>query len=261
MIWLICERRDMNCRFDFIYKALREAGTSVGFHKHDGYELVYYLNGSGMTTIGDQTYSFGPNQFTIIKPHCVHDEHSDKDTQVIFTCFHTGDDNPPLKNGLYHDSSSFPILHYLQQMRAELMSRQKKYETKLDLILSLLLIDFDRLDSTNPKSRGDLSYAISFLQENYHQPVDMAMLADLSGYSYHRFRHLFKQKTGFAPNDYLIKQRLKQARALLADTRLSIAAIAQECFFYNESQLSMMFKRQYGLAPSLYRKQNNTDTF
>ena len=49
--------------------------------------------------------------------------------------------------------------------------------------------------------------------------------------------------------------KLEQAATLLATTRLSIAAIAQSCGFFDSSHFIDKFKRKHQLTPKDYRKQ------
>jgi AraC family transcriptional regulator len=78
----------------------------------------------------------------------------------------------------------------------------------------------------------------------------MAQEAQMSPYY---FSHLFKQSTGLSPHQYLISCRIQQAKQMLTTTALSIAEIAAQAGFVDQSHLARHFKRQFGVPPSQFR--------
>ena len=71
--------------------------------------------------------------------------------------------------------------------------------------------------------------------------------------SQHHFCRLFKQSTGIAPYQYVIGQRVERAKQLLLQNQLSIAEVAQEVGFSEQSQLTRHLKRATGLTPKQLR--------
>lgn len=80
--------------------------------------------------------------------------------------------------------------------------------------------------------------------------ADMARAACLS--PFHLLR-VFTKATGQSPHDYLTQLRVDRARILLP-SKLPLARIAAECGFADQSHLTRLFRRQYGLTPGKYRK-------
>ncbi|MEM7791726.1 MAG: helix-turn-helix domain-containing protein, partial [Verrucomicrobiota bacterium] len=50
--------------------------------------------------------------------------------------------------------------------------------------------------------------------------------------------------------------RVRKACRLLESTQATVAAVAQQCGFYDHSHFSHAFRRQTGLSPSRYRKEH-----
>ncbi len=70
-------------------------------------------------------------------------------------------------------------------------------------------------------------------------------------------RHLmraFRQYHGCSVGEYLRRARIRRARRLLAETSLSLAAVASDAGFYDQSHFAKLFRRATGLTPSDYRR-------
>lgn len=243
----------MDQKLEFVYSIHRKQSDYIGFHKHECYELVYYINGNGCTKVAGVDYKYSPSTFTIINPNNQHDENHVVGTDVIFIGFKS-DLSSILKNGLYSDDHQHSVFNYLKQIKREIFEQKRSFSLKADLILGELLIELDRMFEQSGKKNKEFSYIQGFIEEHCNQQIDLNTLAQLSGYSYHHFRHLFKQKTGFSPINYIINKRLLNASYLLKTTNLNVLEISHECGFSNESQFAAMFKKYSGQTPSMYRK-------
>lgn len=80
---------------------------------------------------------------------------------------------------------------------------------------------------------------------------EMAQLANLS--SFHFVRE-FKKSVGVTPHKYVIQQRIELAKRLLKRKDLSIADVALDCGFSNQSHLGREFKKHTGTTPKKYRE-------
>lgn len=80
---------------------------------------------------------------------------------------------------------------------------------------------------------------------------DMAARAGVSRRTLHR---RFRQYTGVAPLEWLMRQRVYRAMRLLETTNDSVTAITGRAGFDAEETLRYHFKRQTGLAPTAYRE-------
>jgi len=73
------------------------------------------------------------------------------------------------------------------------------------------------------------------------------------GVSYSWFRRSFQTQTGFTPQRFRGLQRLDRACRLLTDSRMSVGEIARELGFSSQAYFARMFRKETGLAPSLWR--------
>jgi AraC family transcriptional regulator len=74
-------------------------------------------------------------------------------------------------------------------------------------------------------------------------------VADLSA---HRFAHNFKQATGLAPHQYVIRERMARARRMLR-SGATVAEVAYALGFGSPSRFALAFRRSTGVTPSAYR--------
>lgn len=93
-----------------------------------------------------------------------------------------------------------------------------------------------------------------FIQANLRQDLTLEILAQQSGFSAHHFTHLFHQIVGETPHQFVLRQRIERARYLMRDGDLPLAHIAETCGFADQSHLTRVFKRYYGLTPKAYRQ-------
>ena len=99
-----------------------------------------------------------------------------------------------------------------------------------------------------------LKLALAYIQEHYSEPITIAQLAQLCGFSQVHFMNIFKAAIGSTCIEYLVKYRLAHAAMDLQETDHSIMQIALDNGFQNTSYFNRAFKGQYGMTPSAYRK-------
>ena len=84
----------------------------------------------------------------------------------------------------------------------------------------------------------------------------MTALANLSRAQLMR---LFKQQTGISPHAFVNLIRLRQAAVLLRQTADSVLSVALNVGFQSETHFGKAFKKQYGISPGQYRKNEVAD--
>lgn len=98
-----------------------------------------------------------------------------------------------------------------------------------------------------------ISQAVSWIHQAINGKISLPAIAARCGLSYAHFFRRFQAYTGRSPSEYVAFCRLQKAKALLADPSLSIKQIAFACGFENEFYFSNFFKKQTGIAPTLFR--------
>jgi AraC-like DNA-binding protein len=92
------------------------------------------------------------------------------------------------------------------------------------------------------------------LRENLAHAHRLDELAVAAGLSVPHFCALFRRQTGYAPIDFLIRQRIQRACKLLDTTDASIASIAAEVGYEDAYYFTRCFRRIVGCPPRSYRR-------
>jgi len=129
-------------------------------------------------------------------------------------------------------------------------------------ILTALVTDMDSLAGV---AHNDHEYlkripsVIHIIERDYWQRISVDTLANAIGLSKYHFTRVFKEYTGIPPYQFIIKQRVNQAKTLLEDTELSMYEISVMTGFYDRANFCKKFKAHTGLAPLDYRKLKNME--
>ena len=96
--------------------------------------------------------------------------------------------------------------------------------------------------------------AIDFISAHFREPVTVRQLAKMTHLSVSQFERNFKKLFKITPRKYLTQVRLDAAARLLVETTGTIAAIANETGFYDQSYFTKQFKAAKGVTPARYRR-------
>lgn len=108
---------------------------------------------------------------------------------------------------------------------------------------------------TNSLSQRQLKQVREYINEHLQQNLKLVELAAIAQISPYHFLRLFKQGQGITPHQYILQCRLEKARQLLRDRDLSLAAIAAQVGFCDQSHMTRCFQRRLGVTPKQLRQQ------
>lgn len=94
-----------------------------------------------------------------------------------------------------------------------------------------------------------LTLVIQYIREHLHQDLQLNQIAAIAQMSPYHFLRLFKKSTGVTPHQYILQCRIERATYLLQHSQLSIADIAVQTGFCDQSHLTRYFKRMAGITP------------
>jgi len=94
-----------------------------------------------------------------------------------------------------------------------------------------------------------------YLDQHTQEKVTLHRLAAMAGISVPHLSAEFKRCYADSPINYLIRQRLQQARYLLLNRGLSISEIAMKVGYEDIFHFSKLFKKHFGKSPQAVRNQ------
>jgi AraC family transcriptional regulator len=107
------------------------------------------------------------------------------------------------------------------------------------------------------KNRGlthtQLQRLLDYIHTHIDRDLSLTELASVINISPTYFASLFKKIMVISPHQYVIQQRVEQAKMMLKRTDLEIADIALQVGFSSQSHLTQQFKRFTGMTPKQVR--------
>jgi transcriptional regulator GlxA family with amidase domain len=101
---------------------------------------------------------------------------------------------------------------------------------------------------------GSLEPTRRWAVERLGQPLDVATMARHAGVSPRTFARRFRDETGTTPLQWLLDQRVLEARRLLESSDLPVETVAWQAGFGTSASLRDHFRRATATSPSAYRR-------
>ncbi len=96
--------------------------------------------------------------------------------------------------------------------------------------------------------------AMNAIHQRPEEPHGLEEMAAQAGVTPSHFCRIFKRASGVSPHQYVMKARLDRAQQLLAQSNLSMAAIAETLGFTSQSHFTRAFRRFTGATPGDFRR-------
>jgi transcriptional regulator GlxA family with amidase domain len=96
-------------------------------------------------------------------------------------------------------------------------------------------------------------HAIILMEENLEAPLNIAVIAKMSGTSVRQLERAFMAAMNTSPNEFYRQMRLRYARWMLLNTARRVTDIAYECGFADSAHFIRVFKETYGVTPGKLR--------
>ena len=112
------------------------------------------------------------------------------------------------------------------------------------------------LEEENPEDgdRERINKVIFYIQNHLDQDLTRNELAEYVHLNPEYLSKYFKKQTGYLLKDYIMQEKMRLAKQLLANTNLSINMVATRIGYYNFSHFSKAFKKLEGMTPGEYRQ-------
>jgi len=252
-------------------------------HRHDFFEVLYLLKGSGYHVIDTNKYEIKPPCVFFMSPGQAHKlelsndiegfififtaefyllNRSNQNTLVEFPFFYTiHQDNPPL---LLKNESDIRFLESLfmqsiSEIREAVESNTEMLRSILDLILTTCAVRYQVTENLLNKGKGQILVKRFFhlVEENHQKNLSMSDYSGMIGITPNHLTQTVKLLTGKTSSQIVKAKQLLEIKRLLVHTNLSVSEIANQLNFEDQSYFTKFFKRETGITPIQYR----TDSF
>ncbi len=115
------------------------------------------------------------------------------------------------------------------------------------------LIKLGRVPGHTPTSVEAVEATADWMRGHLSSQVTLAALAKQAGMSASRYSEVFRQRFGFSPIDWFMRQRVQQACLLLDVTREKVEIVGLEVGFRDPYYFSRSFRKVMGCSPRAYR--------
>lgn len=112
----------------------------------------------------------------------------------------------------------------------------------------------------NPSSTGWFEQAVQIVNRSRDPNLSLETVAEEVGVHPVTLSRIFKQQTGMNFVKYLVRLRLRHAQTLLLTTDKKINQISEEIGYADYRYFRNLFKKEFGMTPSEYRKKNGIFT-
>ncbi len=239
-------------------------------HYHIDYHIGLVVEGVQKQRFQGSSVLLGPGRISIMPPGEIHDGVRHQDNAYRLKTFriapeliggylseiydtdrelHFGGamvENPQLANRL------MGLFSQIQQ--GESVSTLSVEQSWFHLLAPLL----SELGLNAPvESRGGLSekhwsWVRDYCHAHLAEKIVLEQLAALCGLSRYQFLRRFEKTTGVTPHAWLTRLRLEHACRLMRHSNSSIAEVASDVGFYDQSHFNRAFRQAYGVPPSRY---------
>jgi AraC-like DNA-binding protein/mannose-6-phosphate isomerase-like protein (cupin superfamily) len=149
------------------------------------------------------------------------------------------------------------ITEIVDRLEGELKAREPGFgfmaTASFMQIIGLLSRCYGRSPSPDGKALLRIGEALSHLERNIHNEVNLEELASIAHMSRRSFLRVFQSATGTSPLAWLTGQRINRACSLLRHTDKQITEIAFEVGFNDSNYFTRQFRKTTGLSPRDYR--------
>ena len=118
--------------------------------------------------------------------------------------------------------------------------------------------------SLSPNWRGmnrTIAAMRSYMEAHLDEKLTISVMSHRFQISPTAFKSGFRSLYGQPVHSWLLEKRLETATRLLLRTSMTVLQIAQEVGYESVGQFNVVFRRQYGVTPSQYRKMSHSKDF
>ncbi|WP_159719089.1 AraC family transcriptional regulator [Geminicoccus flavidas] len=254
------------CRTEGVEAVSADTTHAFGRHTHDQFGIGVILRGAQRSLSGRGIVEAGSGDVITVNPGEVHDGlplgESGRAWQMLYfdPAALVGPISALTEGTVSSTELSHPVLHdptsalwFAALFRAVTDPHGGYSEIEGRENLLLLLARLIGRSSTQ-RQRGvfkGIEQARERIDDDPSAPLSLGELAAIASVSQFQLVRGFSKEIGLTPHAYLVQRRLQRARRLIGEGA-ALADAAQASGFADQSHMTRLFVRAYGMSPGLY---------
>ena len=250
---------------------LHPISAEICLHLHDFYEIELVVSGEMSQTVNGVPLISGEGGFVFMDLLSVQRIARPEKVPSVWTISISPSEADPAITRLL-TRTKFPLVGTLPRESlaefgrlAEELVRAMQEDTPyahervsaLAVLLCTMLFAHGEVPNTpaeEPRAYHYIQKALLCLNRDYASPLTLSEVARRIHISPCYLSDLFSRIVGCRFVEYLTRLRLERARTMLREETASVAEVAAACGFGTASNFTRTFRRAFGTAPSLWRR-------
>lgn len=257
-------------------------------HNHNYFEIIFIEKGNGYHTINDMRFPYRENNIFLLAPEDTHHFEIEKRTSFTYfkfteLLFSSKVNLPDRKywlqriEQLLHQPNIIPgdvISHeedrniiwdihnvVLEEFKNEKVYYQEIISNAISTILSIIVRNISEKYNSQQKdilvAHNKIDLILSHIRQHVYDNdlTKINFLANKFNMSQSSISTYFKRKTGESIHQYVTKYKMKLVEYRLQHTEFTIAEIAYQLGYTDESHLTKTFKKHFSMSPKQYRNE------
>ena len=252
------------------YTVLRAGKVAAAFDYrvsrdvHVGQDILYCLTGGGFVETLGQEFRVDAGDLAWIGNERPHTHRADPRDPWTLLWFRLDGPAPAvMREKLFGDgiprvsvADSVSLQAWFDRLFLAMRGRAAGLDLRLNQLVGefLTIVDQARWGVARDRVPEVLSAAMFAMRADLGRSWDSDDLSALTKVSPSHLRRLFGKHLRTSPHQWLLRERLTHAQALIVDSMIPLAEIAEVCGFCDVYHFSREFKRSVGTPPAAWRR-------
>lgn len=225
--------------------SIRAYSRKLRGHSHDYHQLVLPLRGVINLELNGFSGKVLPGECVVIRAGEMHHFTANEEARFVVADMRTLPGSLSQSNSIVF-SISAPLMAYLNFIEKQLEHQlNQELEAMMFSTFVLLLEQQSQLRKVDQRIR----MVLETIHEQYASRLTIDTLASVACLSTTQFKKLFKQEMGVTALQYLTRERMERAQALLQHTDYPIQIVAERVGYSDAAAFSRRFSAYFGLSP------------
>lgn len=240
---------------DFISAGSFTGNRQIGFHSHEGSELVLVSAGTCEIEVDGFQLRGGKGTLFILPAKTDHNQTNYGMVSTVYTKFIKGKNFSEYPRIIMADNWLFEWMTMISRMAETVNEGLNNLASGILYSVIQRIAQLENVSNTQEQIHPALVQAIRYIEEKVDQALNLDSIARHAGISPSYLSGLFRQQFNQGPIAYTLDLKMKLARRMLKDSYLSVKEISARCGFNDSNYFCRMFRKYNGVSPGCYRSQ------